>query len=422
MDVLPPELWGEICAHLVEDCLHLSGLTEPDIVPQIRPYKRSLMHYADKFSPKNRTEEEILAYLTRSSGLRARVYLTLSGCCPLRIPELSSRFAQIEVISLMNCGIADVSCIAHIPVVHLFYCRDLVDISPLGGQDFVDIMCCPVRDVSSLAAVRCVCLTECPAVTDVSSLAGVEHLTLARCDGIASISSLGGENSRLRSLQVEHCGGIADFSAFARTPGLRIAGSDMAELFDAENDVLALWDCAHLTDISRLRVAGTVDITRCPIRTGQHTLANVLKRVRLSAVPDIPGLPTMRARSVSILHGSLQSVACLKNVARVTLSNCPNVADVSPLSGATRIVLDDCAAVRDISALQHVKWLQVVDMDLDFTSLRSCYHLCLWRSDGQRVAHRINSAALGHCYDLRVCGPFDAPPTSKIRHLQLGAD
>jgi len=93
--------------------------------------------------------------------------------------------------------------------LNLSYCRDLVDVSALGGVRmlFLD-ECIGITDVSALGNVKKLYLRWCTGITDVSALGRIKILILAKCTGITDVSMLGD----VKHLYLYGCTGITDFS------------------------------------------------------------------------------------------------------------------------------------------------------------------------------------------------------------------
>jgi len=88
-------------------------------------------------------------------------------------------------------------------------CKDLVDVSALGGVRILLLDECPrITDVSALGGVEELWLNWCTGITDVSMLGGVHILLLSRCTGITDVSMLGG----VKELYLYGCTKVTDFS------------------------------------------------------------------------------------------------------------------------------------------------------------------------------------------------------------------
>ena len=72
-------------------------------------------------------------------------------------------------------------------------CRNITDVSALGGVHTLDLSECEkITDVSALGGVHTLDLRGCSNITDVSALGGVHILDLSECEKITDVSALGG--------------------------------------------------------------------------------------------------------------------------------------------------------------------------------------------------------------------------------------
>ena len=277
-----------------------------------------------------------------------------------------------------------------------------------------------------LAHVARITLYNCK-ITDAGALRDIPHVTLSQCPRLADIGALG----RQQSLCITDCPKILDYSGLAAVPTLHLYRATMTRLFAAENETLTLGDCANLTDIGALQNVSNFALHRCRnITTGWQALANVADTISIMDV-DILALPALRARRIHISNSNVRDVSRLSCAAEVRLDRCPNVGDVSPLAGVRSVRLERCEGVRDVTALRHVKILELFDMDLDCTSLGGAYHLDIRNDRAALLQHACiaDLAALRNCYRLivyRQPGVRDAARLLvaganriKVRHLSI---
>ena len=238
-------------------------------------------------------------------------------------------FENIHTIEFCRCDISDVGELRRVRRVMLASCPRLTDISLLGAQQSVRISHCPLLVcVDSLAAVPDVALLACPLVADVSRLGRQTRLSL--CD----------------------CPAIEDYSTLTRVSHLHIWKTGMTVLPPMENDILVIEECPRLTDISRLvgvgwlrldcrryRRDGPPEADSC-LRTGLSSLARVREQVDLCCV-------------------EISDLRPLRGVKTVGLDHCPGVRDLTPLSGAHKVHLWSCAGVTDVSALKNVPEVRI---------------------------------------------------------------
>ena len=352
---------------------------------------------------------EVRGLLEKLARLGCSVSLQLMECRQEHVDALADAYAHVYAISIMGSPLTSVEAIKNVPDIRLLDCHALIDINALGSQKCVRICNCPVKDISCLA--------------------GVKTLEISNCEEITSISCLG----RQDRLCVAYCPHVIDFAAVARVPYLSIRGSNLTELFDAENETLQLSGCVRLTDIGRLRDVKRLSIYNCPLITaGLHVLASVVEELRIEGVldaPTLPLLPVLRARTVDIRQGALSKVACLRNATNVTLVRCLSVHDVAPLRHARKVCLEQCTGVRDVTPLRNVPILHLFSINADCSCLGSQYSLALGNVDwcdemnnlaaGRDASYNcpFDCSKLLNCYGVRLYHHPDAPAVrlAKVR-------
>lgn len=88
-----------------------------------------------------------------------------------------------------------------------FYKCKVKDVSILAGVHTLDLSNCGgITDVSSLGGVHVLYLNDCQGIRDVSMLGGAHTLFLSRCKGITDVFSLG----RVQTLNLDYCQGITE--------------------------------------------------------------------------------------------------------------------------------------------------------------------------------------------------------------------
>ena len=74
------------------------------------------------------------------------------------------------------------------------------------AQISLNLVCCSIRDVSTLGNVHTLNLSYCKAISDVSALGNVHRLNLRDCNAISDISALG----NVHTLNLSGCSAIND--------------------------------------------------------------------------------------------------------------------------------------------------------------------------------------------------------------------
>ena len=363
MDVLPPELWGEICVYAFDEIYrgyNYRGYDSATLSPLIcrefgRKRRRTVVRLDGSGNCKRlrllqQLPCDITLMITREAAAFCELVRDLESIEDLR-PLTPPRwldtgsieeFANLDGITLYYCNVSDVGALRHVSHISLQWCSMLADISQLGGQQSVRISGCLITDVRSLADVPDVTLQSCPQLSDVSCLGRQKKLALLECRNITDISTL------------------------TRVPHLHIRNAGVTALPPMENTHLCVAACPRLTDISRLGAVGTLRIncystTPTPGRpflyspahplAGTHALAGCPKIV-LNFI-DISDLRPLRgAKSVDLLDcPNVRDLSPLDGCPRVRLHRCEGVTDVSPLRHAREVCLDSCTSVTDVSSL-----------------------------------------------------------------------
>ena len=409
MDVLPPELWGLIQDYVpdgepLRTGLLALSLVEPEVALVCRePVVRLCPIAAPTDDQLVSIVCPLLERLPRAGGLAT---LVLNRYCQAHVGRLT--FEHVNDITIHSCfTLSNVEPLKIIPHVSLLHCTALTDISALGVQQSVSIRNC--------------------AITDVSSLAHVQKVTLVDCCQLTSIRGLG----RQKTLTVGGCPDVTDFSAAAAVPRLSIWNSNLTELFEAENRVLAMRDCPRLTDISKLKNVKQLSFIRCPnIATGLSSLQNVSDALIIRGLTD---LSMLRARRVYLYDSPVVDISRLCHAVGVALYDCPNVVDVSPLRHAREVELARCESIRDITSLANVRMLILTDMNADAVvsdaggtqpgARYSVVMRCNRRSDSMCT---MDSSSLRNCYAVNITQHPNVTKAQflggRVRHLSINGE
>ena len=391
MDVLPPELWGEIDKYTRDGHLRWLGLAELGITVRSRVITKGYHFEGGEgrcpVSPKCtlvRSVAEVRGPLEKLARLGCPVALQLVECSQEHVDALAGAYACVCAITIKWSALTSVEAIKGIPDVCLLNCHALIDIGTLGTQKCVRIDRCPVKDISSLADVKTLEINSCAEITSISCLGRQDRLCVA------------------------YCPHVIDFAAVARVPRLSIRGGNLTELFDAENETLTLSGCRQLTDISRLKDVRCLSVNNCPnIAVGIHVLANVTKELRIAGAPNTsvrPLSPVLRARAVYIRYCTLSNTACLRNVENVTLVHCPNIVDVAPLHGARKVCLESCAGIKDITPLRNVENVTLVHCPniVDVATLRGARKVYLESCAGIKDIAPLRDVPILHLFSINA--------------------
>jgi hypothetical protein len=138
--------------------------------------------------------------------------------------------------------------------------------------------CRRIYDVSALAGVHSLDLTDCIYITDVSALGGVHTLDLTGCRGIRDVSALGGVHTLIltcnRLQHLQHPCYMSARGGVLRTLFRGCAGvTDVSALGSVHS--LDLTDCIYITDVSALGGLHTLNLTGCRSITDVSALGGV---------------------------------------------------------------------------------------------------------------------------------------------------
>ena len=424
MDVLPPELWGEITAYLAAErwktsprrsatavlallsaellsaeLLLACGKKVVTLVEDDRKEFRRLRllkwkaceislaitwgaaTFGELVSALQDADDERLTHQRPPRRRAAGVPHAHSGLV-LAVAE-SCVFTNVHTITLYQCGVRDVGALQLVPHVELQECPRLTDISLLGAQQSVEIRRCPVRDVRSLATVPDVILQDCDQLADVSCLGGQTRLILHGCLS------------------------IADYRALTNVRHLTIHGTRMVELPPMENDYLCISACPLLSDVSRLGTVGSM-IINCLTHDTEPTTGRIINISDARRLGGVWSLARVR-KLIALIHVDIRDLRPLGGADEVYLDRCPNVRDLSPLSGAKAVTLQRCEGVADVTPLRAVRRVRIEECAgiTDISALHHCHTLSFYSADNQLP---LVVAPLGTHYHLIYVNTYCGPP------------
>jgi len=122
-------------------------------------------------------------------------FLSLEFCFNENLRDIVRRSLIMDKqlsLNLSSCrNVVDVSALGGVHTLNLSGCRNVIVVSALGGVHTLTLCVCDnVVDVSALGGVHTLSLGDCN-VTDVSALGGVHTLNLSGCDNVVDVSALG---------------------------------------------------------------------------------------------------------------------------------------------------------------------------------------------------------------------------------------
>jgi hypothetical protein len=316
------------------------------------------------------------------SSLRSVYELNLGGCA--NVTNVSA-LGSVYELNLSGCiNVVDVSALGKVHTLKLRKCSGIVDVSALGGVQDLDLNgCSNVTDVRALGRVPKLQLALCRHVNDISALGGgVQELSLRQCDAVTDLAALRTSLS-LRELDLSSCTGLPSAELRHLPPLDRLVLSRCSQLTTLDGltrvrelDVsfcknlralgsslrgvhsIVAYRCEKLEDIEVLENSAghlaKVNLSGCALISDVSVLAGCSKLVDVS--------PLARARELDLSYcPRVEAVAVLKAVHTLSLRHCPNIRDVSALSKVHTLNLSGCVQLEDVSALRDVHELNLSD-------------------------------------------------------------
>lgn len=235
--------------------------------------------------------------------------------------ELITDFHHIEIVKGVTYTGASIPLIPQIKELTLMRCGALVDVSNL----------------SHLSKLELIVATELP---DITPLKNIPHLTLSNCRKIEDYSMFNG--SKQRFLRISDSSLLTNVKSFT---GIR---------------QLILHSCYQLEDISPLKGIYSLTISSC------------------SRVKDISGLGNHHRLAIENCSYALRGYDSLYHIPHIRLNAC-NISDMKVLQYATSVSLLQCSEITDVTPLKDLKFL-VIDFCyriMDITSLSNIPDLTL---------------------------------------------
>jgi len=187
-----------------------------------------------------------------------------------------------------------------------------------------------VSDVSALRNVHTLVLDGLPLVSDVSALGGVHTLTLIRLPLVSDVSALGS----VHKLELFYLRRVSDVSALGGVHTL------------AFNELPLVSDVSALGNVHMLTLCNMMAVSDVSALGG----VSLLGLIRLPLVSDVSALGGVRLMGLHSLP-LVSDVSALYNVHTLTLHELPLVSDVSALCNVHALTLYNMPLVSDVSAL-----------------------------------------------------------------------
>ena len=269
-----------------------------------------------------------------------------------------SALANVGTLNLSNCkNLSDVSPLVNVNSLNLSKCRNLHNVSMLGNVHTLNLSYCDkIKDVSALGNVTVLNLSNCHQVSDVSALINVYDLNLSACANITDVSAL----NNVHKLNLSCCNKVTDVSPLRDVHTLNLSM------------------CTGITDVSALSGVRILIMHYCDKKstqqqsdicngvTGIAGLTNVQKLIftHNSSIESFPtGLYNLRELDLSgclkLTHIDYHNSRLLQSLNLSGCKNLKNVSNLGCLKHLKYLNLSGCEKIVDVSALSNVHILDL---------------------------------------------------------------
>lgn len=235
--------------------------------------------------------------------------------------------------------------------------------SDLPIREIYGVFCpLPIKDWNKFKSIVCTYpkdQIEIPPIPNVKSL----HLVLSTFDNI-SRESMNNLNafSHLSKLWINNLK-VKDISPLKNISDLALYSCDMITDFSmfCNQRVLKLNNCPGLSDVTSFKSIRRLELINCCNVTDVTPLNNVydLRLISCPAITDISCLGNHHRLIINQLASNLTGYECLLNIPHVSLVGC-NLKDVSILRYAKSVSLSQCSEIKDVSPLRNVKKVEIL--------------------------------------------------------------
>ena len=289
--------------------------------------------------------------------------------------ELFMRSAVALALPTTVRDLRKIAGLLQLTTLDLSFCEAVQDLGPLRScvaLERLDLRgCVGLRCIAPLAS--CSSLLELDIghtpVSDLCALKGLTHLRMSDCSRLSDLGPIASCSS-LRTLEMARCFLVHDIEPLGSCPRLSLVDlsdtnvRDLAPLRDCRKlqhllasgnqgifDVSCLAACTALTrlDVSYTHVSG-------PLAAGLLELD-----VSYSDVTDLEGLTNLRSLDVSgcrIGDAGIRALAsCCASLQRLSIRNCKDVEDLSPLAACPALRAVDaagCVRCRSFDPVRHL--------------------------------------------------------------------
>ncbi len=290
------------------------------------------------------------------SSSRSREYILNPTFRELLLSKIVNGWKQIS----LNLGDGRIDLPRDLPVhkmkLETTFC-DWIDICNFSHIECIDGgVTCPGTSIPPITMVKELRLGGCPSLTDVKNLSHLSQLQIGPTPALTDISPL----QNIPHLSFDGGDVIEDFSIFnaSRQKFLKIYSASLLKDVKSFSGIiyLTLQSCHELEDVSPLKGIYDLNLLSCSkvvdiSGLGKHHRLMIKDcSYWLTGYDSLLNIPHVRLRGCSI-----SDVSVLTHATTLSLSQCHEVVDVTPLRGLRSLIIDDsCRKVLNIDSLSNV--------------------------------------------------------------------
>ncbi len=230
-------------------------------------------------------------------------------------------YSHIECVESVTCHKTSVPPIPAIKELRLGRCGSLIDVSNLSHLSKLELVVIPL-------------------LTDITPLRDIPHLTFSGCHSVKDFSVLSG--LKQKSLEIDDSV-LTDVSSFRGIRYLTLNFCDQLEDVSPLKAVhsLTLFGCKRVKDISGLGDHHSLRISLCSYELVGYDSLLYIPHVQLNGC-------------------NISNLNVLKHAKTVSLVNCTEIIDVTPLNGLKSLTIQGCPNIGNIDSLRNIPDLSLV--------------------------------------------------------------
>jgi hypothetical protein len=175
--------------------------------------------YSVKYYYSGKFRDKVLLLIEKSNKQLSLELSNKVDFVDLEDIEYIENIKKVHGLNLSNTNINDVSIFSKVHTLSLNNCKNVSDVSALGGVHSLNLSNTNISDVSIFSKVHTLSLNNCKNVSDVSALGGVHTLNL-RNTNVSDVSALAG----VHILDLRCCWKVRDVSALNGVYKLNLCG------------------------------------------------------------------------------------------------------------------------------------------------------------------------------------------------------